>query len=121
MYFLYVKVPLQGEFAFRQDRLHEAVDAALTGQGAGALVSWGSSLDELGERGHRAPKYHRLDLEASDPTVAREALRGVLSGLDVPLGTEIHFTLDGSAQQEVLGASGWSPPRPNPALPRART
>jgi hypothetical protein len=62
MYFLYVKVPLQGEFAFRQDRLHEAVDAALTGQGAGALVSWGSSLDELGERGHRAPKYHRLDL-----------------------------------------------------------
>lgn len=127
MPFIYVKIPLQGRARALSDALlHERLELALGERRAGTLLGWGASM-ELGSPGDDAalrPAFHRIDIEATDdPRHARAVLRESLAALEVPAGTELHYTQGGASVQELFqGAAGWSAPQPSSGVspPRRR-
>ena len=127
MQFFYVKIPLAagGEATGAdQQRLHEQLEAALSAQGAGSLLGWGDSV-VVGQPGSGLlPAYHRIDVEVeADPAQVRGLLRRSLAEFGVPVGSELHYTLDGQALQELYQGQpgGWSAPQPSSgALTRRR-
>ncbi len=108
MHFIYVKVPVAHESAHEQHLLHERLGTALVAQRVGEILSWGASLGDLQQDGLRPLRFHRVDIEADDLPACLAVLRHTLAGLDSSLGTEIHYTLDDSPQQDTLRANGWS-------------
>ncbi len=127
MPFIYVKIPLQGRGRALSDALlHERLELALAEHRAGTLLGWGASMD-LAPPGADAalrPAFHRIDIEAAgDPLQARAVLRDCLAALEVPPGSELHYTQDGAAVQQLfLGAAGWSAAQPSSGVspPRRR-
>ena len=120
MQFFYVKIPLDPaapQAPGLLPGLHQTLETALTARQAGSLLGWGDSV-ELGPSAGAGlrPSFHRIDVEVGDhPALARALLRDTLAGCAVPPGTELHYSLDGQALQEVYrgGAAGWGDPQPS--------
>ena len=110
--FIYVKIPVTDALASREHAIHEALETALAAASAGALIGWGASLDTLPARHHSRIAFHRIDIEVADAELARAVLRIVLTALALPIGTELHFTENGTPLREVSGADAWSAPQP---------
>jgi hypothetical protein len=114
MYFVYVKIPARTGFAAAQQeqRLHEGLEVALTAQGLGSILGWGQSWASGQTDASSRVAFHRIDVEMTEPGASLAVLRHSLTELEAPPGCELHYTLDETAWQEVLGAQGWAPAEP---------
>ncbi|WP_374403505.1 hypothetical protein [Niveibacterium sp.] len=111
MDFIYVKIPASEALANREHTIHEALETALAADAAGALIGWGASLEGVPKRRPVRVAFHRIDIEAPDARHARGVLRRALASLNLPPGTELHYSEDGVPLQERLDADGWSAPQ----------
>ena len=57
----------------------------------------------------------RIDITAPVLDHARVALHALLPELDTPMGTQIHYTLDGQHRMDVVTELGWQLAVPPPA------
>ncbi|MDE2400629.1 MAG: hypothetical protein KGL90_03080 [Burkholderiales bacterium] len=105
--FVYVKIPGVIEPSERGRKYEERIDQALGEQGCGSVAGWGSSLGNAQADGSRAVEFHRIDIDVTDPTLARSVLQQLLPTLGAPPGTEIHYTRDQAKLQDVYTPSGW--------------
>lgn len=108
--FVYLKIPAGRPGRGPEHALHAALEAALTGAGLGSLLAWGASVGDR-DAGPLTPRHHRIDIEVTALEPALALLRERLLALDVPVGTELHYTDAGQALQQDLAAGGWQPPR----------
>lgn len=117
--FLYVKIPnIPGAESQYLDR-DDAMDQILRERGMGSVLGWGDSLGGMRPDGSRPVAFHRVDVEVNDLTSARLALHEILPALNVPSGTEIHYTLGGQKFQDVYSLSGWLLEQPLSSIPGA--
>lgn len=108
MHFVYVKVPLWGTTDPASDALHRALEQELETAGVGSLVGWGTSLPSAGATERDPGSFHRVDIEIRELEAGLRVLREALATLKSPLGTELHFTAEGTAWQQSLSEGGWS-------------
>ena len=107
MHFFYVKLPVGPSLADREPVFHEGLEAALAQAKAGSVLGWGDSLSHA-NTGRPAPvAFHRIDIEITDFKPALALLQRALVALDAPVGTEIHYTVDETAFQDVFSSAGW--------------
>ncbi|MDR3369860.1 hypothetical protein [Rhodoferax sp.] len=123
MNFFYVKLPVGTSLEGREHHFHDGLEAALTAQHLGTVIGWGDSLSSAhaNEPVHLA--FHRIDIEVTEVTSALTLLQRTLVALDAPLGTEIHYTLNGATLQDISSATGWrtEPCHSVPRRPARRT
>jgi hypothetical protein len=112
--FVYVKIPVLQEAIDPEHRLEEQLDQILQAQGVGAVVGWGGSLGEFQPDGTRPIAFTRIDIDITitDLGQAREVLRASLGALGVPVGTELHYSLDDTPWLDLCTASGWQLDQP---------
>lgn len=112
MHFFYVKLPVGKHSALSEYAFHDGLEAALAAQQLGSVLGWGASLSEpeADMPGHVA--FHRIDIEVAEPARARALLKSALVELGAPAGTELHYTADGAAWQDVYGPAGWDDRQP---------
>ena len=67
-----------------------------------AKLPVGSSL-----AGRERVFHEGLEAALAQEKPALALLQRTLVALDAPVGTEIHYTVDGTALQDVLGSAGW--------------
>jgi hypothetical protein len=107
MHFFYVKLPTGSGLADRERIFHEGLEAALAGDKAGSVLGWGDSLSDVQTSRPARVAFHRIDIEITDFKPALALLQRTLAALDAPEGTEIHYTVDGTALQDVFSSAGW--------------
>jgi len=107
MHFFYAKLPVGSSLADREDVFHEGLEAALAQEKLGSVLGWGDSLSHMNASQPARVAFHRIDIEITDFKPALALLQRTLVALDAPVGTEIHYTVDGAALQDVLGSTGW--------------
>ncbi|MCJ0762155.1 hypothetical protein [Variovorax terrae] len=105
--FMYVKIPVGADSGDELHQREETIDQALQGQGIGSVLGWGDSLGEPRPDGSRVAAFVRIDIDVTDQAAARTLLQDLLPALGAPVGTEIHYTVDHAALQDVYAASGW--------------
>ena len=115
MNFFYVKLPVGASLEGHEHHFHDGLESALTAEHLGSVLGWGDSLSSVhaSEPVHLA--FHRIDIEITDITPALALLQRTLLALDAPLGTEIHYTVNGTAWQDISGVAGWHA-EPCPAI-----
>ena len=112
MHFVYVKVPLRHMDRPALDALHLALEDALAAAGAGSLVGWGTSVPTPTSSLNDPHAFHRMDLDLADLQAALGVVRDTLMQRELPPGTELHYTAEGTAVQMSLAQGVWSPPVP---------
>jgi hypothetical protein len=120
MHFVYVKVPLRGLAKHALDALHQALQTALETSATGSLLSWGTSVPAAGAREDDPGSFHRIDIELDDLEAGLQVLREALPSLHAAPGTELHFTAQGAALQQVLSEAGWGARGPRAGSHRPR-
>lgn len=95
-WFVYVKIPISRQrlvdpFHQREHELANRLQAAA----AGNVIGWGESMSEAAEDGEQHPIHQRIDITTQDLAHTRQHLWQLLVDLNVPVGTEIHYTLAG--------------------------
>lgn len=99
------------------DPLHlreHQIDETLRAQGIGSVVGWGDSLGARRADGARVATHIRIDILVSDVAAARTTLQALLPQLEAPLGTEIHYTLQGMPRHDRSTPGGWLLEQPVP-------
>ena len=120
MQFVYVKIPLHDGVAERVPQVRDALDQALASQALGGLIGWGMSQADSRRPGPGVVPHHRLDIELQDQATGLERLCEVLTQLDCPAGTELHFTEQRVPLQRVWSGALWSATMPSTAATRPR-
>lgn len=118
--FMAVKIPVVGDVDDQWHQREDRIDEALRAKGLGSVLGWGDSLGEALPGGALRVAFTRVDLDVSNIAAARAALQLALPAIGLPLGTEIHYAIDGSRLADIYGPSGWllgqptvdGPPRP---------
>ena len=107
MNFFYVKLPVGPRLEGSEQIFHDGLESALTVHHLGCVLGWGDSLScaNASEPPHLA--FHRVDIEVTDIEPAVSLLRSTLVALEAPTGTEIHYTIDGAALQDIASSDGW--------------
>ena len=121
MHFFYVKLPVGSSLAGREDVFHEGLETALAQEKAGSVLGWGDSLSHANTGRPARVAFHRIDIEITDFKPALALLQRTLVALDAPVGTEIHYAVDGTALQDVSSSAGWrTEPCSSTTLPPGR-
>jgi hypothetical protein len=107
MHFFYVKLPTGLKLADREHIFHDGLESSLAAQNVGSVLGWGASLSRMDANEPARLAFHRVDLEITDFKPALTLLRRTLETLDAPVETEIHYTVDGMALQDVFSLTGW--------------
>ena len=107
MNFFYVKLPVGPKLAGREHIFHDEMESALAVQNVGSVLGWGDSLSRMDAGKPPRLAFHRVDIEIADFRPALTLLQRTLEALDTPVETEIHYTDDGAALQDVLSSTGW--------------
>ena len=120
MHFFYVKLPVGANLEGREHHFHDGLESALTAQHLGKVIGWGDSVSSARGNAPMRLAFHRIDLEVTDVAQALALLQRSLEALTAPLGSEIHYTMDGTAWQDISSADGWHtepchPKTPHPA------
>ncbi|OWQ93703.1 hypothetical protein CDN99_04425 [Roseateles aquatilis] len=103
--FVYLKLPTH---ALPEDHgLEDRLDLALREAGAGSVLGWGESLGDAPPGRMRPLAFLRIDIEAEDLDAARRLLLALLPTMDVPDGTELHYTRAHRPLQDILTAGLW--------------
>jgi hypothetical protein len=107
MNFFYIKIPVGTSLADREHIFHEGLESALTTQKAGTVLGWGDSVSRPNANEPARLAFHRIDIEITDFKPALTLIQHTLVTLNAPLGTEIHYTVDRTAFQDISSATGW--------------
>lgn len=107
MHFFYVKLPVGPKLADREHFFHEGLESALAAQNVGSVLGWGDSLSHTDASEPARLAFHRVDIEITDFEPALTLLRRILETLGAPVDSEIHYTVDGTALQDVFSSTGW--------------
>ena len=107
MQFIYVKIPVGSRLEGREQMFHDEMESALKAHALGFVLGWGGSLSRLNACEPHRLAFHRVDIEVTDVTLALPLLQSTLVALEAPLGTEIHYTIDGVALQDISSSAGW--------------
>lgn len=113
--FLFVKIPVTRH---TMDPLHlreDRIDQALRTHGTGMVIGWGDSLGAARKDGKRIAEFIRIDISAPVLESALVALRALLAEPDTPMGTQIHYTLNGQHRMDMTTELGWQLALPPPA------
>ena len=113
--FLFVKIPLTRRTVDPLHQREDRIDQALRAQGGGMVIGWGDSLGAARKDGKRIAEFIRIDITAPVLNDALVALHALLPELDAPMGTQIHYTLDGQHRRDVVTELGWQLAVPPPA------
>ncbi len=105
--FFYVKIPIVADFVDHVGPRADRIDQILRETGIGSVIGWGDSLGEKQPNGSRIAAFHRIDIEVNDALATRLALQTALPVLQVPIGTEIHFTIEKKAFMDIYALTGW--------------
>lgn len=105
--FLYVKIPIVADLVDQVGQRADKIDQILRETGIGSVIGWGDSLGEKQPNGSRIAAFHRIDIEVTDRPATRLALQTALPVLDVPFGTEIHYTIERKAFMDLYSIAGW--------------
>ncbi len=110
--FLYVKIPITADLAHQVGRRADKIDQILAEAGIGSVIGWGDSLGEKQSNGTRIAAFHRIDIVVNECAAARLALQTALPVLEVPFGTEIHYTIERQASMDIYSIAGWEVEQP---------
>lgn len=108
MFFFYVKLPVGANVNEREHVFHDGLESALMTHQLGTVLGWGDSWSHKDISQPTRLAFHRIDIEISDVQPALVLIQQTLLALDAPLGTEIHYTVDGVAMQDTSSSSGWT-------------
>jgi hypothetical protein len=106
--FVYVMLPEPTEPIERGDKYEDPLDLLLNEAGLGEITGGGSQLGDPQPDGTPTVEFCGLDVTVTDLDGALALLRTHLPRLGAPVGTEIHYTLDGARLQDELASGGWS-------------
>lgn len=107
MHFFYVKLPVGSKLAGREHIFHDGLESALAAQNVGSVLGWGDSLSRMDASEPARLAFHRVDIEITDFKPALALVQRILETLDAPLDTEIHYTVEATALQDVFSSTGW--------------
>jgi len=113
--FLFVKIPVTRHTVDPLHQREDRIDQALRARRVGMVIGWGDSLGAARTDGKRIAEFIRIDITAPVLDHARVALHALLPELDAPMGTQIHYTLDGQHRMDVATELGWQLAVPPPA------
>lgn len=103
--FIYLKLPAT-EMP-REHGLEDRIDQALRLAGLGSVLGWGSSVDGSAAGAGLTMAYQRIDIEVEELDGARRLLQSLLPSLGIPSGTELHYTRQRQALQDLYQPGGW--------------
>ena len=112
--FLFVKIPLTRRTVDPLHQREDRIDQALRAPGGGMVIGWGDSLGAARKDGKRIAEFIRIDITAPVLNDALVALHALLPELDAPLGTQIHYSLNGQHRMDVATELGWQFALPPP-------
>ena len=114
--FIYVKIPGDIQPLVRGERFEDPLQAALEVAGLGNISGGGSQLDNAYPDGRPKVEFCGLDIDVTDRDRARAFLMNKLVELQVPPGTEVHYTASGSRLLDRYIDGSWQE-----AIPRKFT
>jgi hypothetical protein len=106
-HFVYIKIPESLKPIPRGDKYEDPIQASLQALGLGEVTGGGSQLGDQQPDGTRPIEFCGIDVELTDLDRGRELLRGRLTTLGAPAGTELHFTVIDTKLQDELHPDGW--------------
>ena len=102
--------------AERADRFEGPLEVELLRQGLGQITGGGSQMAEPDDDGAPRVEFCGIDVEVTSLSAGLRLLRRHLSAVGAPVGTELHYTDDGSRLQDELRRNGWLQRRPRTFL-----
>lgn len=110
--FVYVKLPEALGPLNRAQKYEDALAARLDQEGLGTISGGGSSLGDPRADGTRPIEFCGIDIDVVDLSRALAVLRDALPVLGAPVGTELHYTRQGTRLQDALTPDGWTLAQP---------
>ena len=110
--FMMVKIPVVADVDDLYHQREDRIDKALKAKGVGTVIGWGDSLGEGGAGRTRRVAYTRVDLDVADVEAARAELQVVLTAIEAPAGTEIHYSRDGASVADIYAPPQWQLAQP---------
>jgi hypothetical protein len=105
--FVCIKIPDPlGPFE-RGERYEDPLETVLSQHQLGEVSGGGSQLGDEGPNGTPTIAFCGVDVSTTDRERALAILRRALVKLRAPVGTELHYTRDRIALQDVLDGDGW--------------
>lgn len=104
--FIYVKIPGHIE-PIERGEIEDRIEPLLQEARLGEISGGGSQLGDARPDGTRPIEFCGIDIDAIDRNAALELLRSLLPTLNVPAGTELHYTRQGIRLLDRYLANGW--------------
>jgi hypothetical protein len=104
--FIYVKIPGHIE-PIERGEIEDRIEPFLRETNLGEISGGGSQLGDARPDGTRPIEFCGIDIDATDRDAALELLRSLLPTLEVPAGTELHYTRQGIRLLDRYAANGW--------------
>lgn len=104
--FIYVKIPGHIE-PIERGEFEDRIEPLLRQSNLGEISGGGSQLGDARPDGTRPIEFCGIDIDTTDRNAALELLRSLLPTLEVPAGTELHYTRQGIRLLDRYTANGW--------------
>jgi hypothetical protein len=117
--FVYIMIPESIGPMNRGEKYEGPLTAALEREQAAEITGGGSQLGDERPDGTRPIESCGIDINVTDAWTRESTLtllRSELVGLGVPIGTELHYTIDGSRLKDQLVHGGWVQRQPRTFL-----
>ena len=100
--FIFIKIPGAILPLERGDKYEDPLDEELIKHGLGRVTGAGTSLPRVD-----AEPFCGIDIDATEQDSALVFLREAVVHLQVPMGTQLHYTKNGVKLQDELHPDGW--------------
>lgn len=114
--FIYVKLPGNIQPIQRGEQFEDRIEPVLAESKLGSVSGGGSSLTDPLPDGRRLVSFCGIDVDTPNRDAALTVLRDLLPTLNAPVGTELHYTRDGTKLQDEFSGAGWATNRPRTDL-----
>ena len=104
--FIYVNIPGHIE-PIERGQIEDRIEPLLREASLGEISGGGSQLGDARPDGTRPIEFGGIDIDTTDRNAALELLRSLLPTLEVPAGTELHYTRQGTRLLDRYAANGW--------------
>lgn len=104
--FIYVRIPGHIE-PIERGEIEDRIEPLLRETNLGEISGGGSQLGDARPDGTRPIEFCGIDIDTTDRNAALELLRSLLPTLDMPAGTELHYTRQGIRLLDRYVANGW--------------